>query len=97
MKYFILNPKMRDSLKSLVGDAPTLSAALTKYVSTWSFIMDIGFDQRYLSVSGNKRIRKKKLKAILKRAFIEEFLDCMDEVELSKEESTHIQSDLGIL
>lgn len=97
MKYFVLNPDNKDRLKNLIGEAPTLGAALDRYVSMWPYIIDMGFDRRYLNISGNKRIRKKKLKIILKETFIEEFLDCMDEVELSKDEAAHICSDFRMI
>jgi hypothetical protein len=97
MKCFVLNPDRKDRLKNILGNAPTLSKALAKYVSTWSTIMDFGFDRKYFSISGNKRIRKKKLKRLLKRTFIEEFLDCMDEVELSETDASQLCNDLSLL
>lgn len=96
-KYFILNPEHKEHLKYLVGDAPDLGAALKRYVSMWRFIMDAGMEQNFLSVRGSKRLRKKKLKTLLKRVFIEEFLSCMTEQEISDVDSIGISGDLSSL
>jgi hypothetical protein len=76
MIYYI-NPDKKDIFAELMGSAQSMTEAKVNWMSMAAIIMDLGYDKTLFNCTGNKRMRKKKVKRMLYGTFLDKFVECL--------------------